>query len=343
MKYAILYHPGHNRVYFQESRRYSAHELTIVGEGLYSAPETIQAENLGGIPYLTFQTDAPLTQAERIRIGGLSFFYALFEVVGDALRPVPIPNFYYADPGISSMLKYTGKTNELFTRLMINLALAACAPGAAGRIALLDPLAGKGTTLFEGFARGYDVAGIEVSEKAVGEAAAFFKRYLATERFKHTSAQEKVSGPKGSFTARRHMLTIGRDKGELKSAPRTFEILAASSAHADKLFKKGRFHLLVADLPYGVQHGNVSGPVRTSRTRSPEALLEECLPSWHTVLKKGGAIALSWNTFLLSREKMAEILARCGFYVLTGADYEGFEHRVDQSIRRDLIVARKDG
>ena len=48
---------------------------------------------------------------------------------------------------------------------------------------------------------------------------------------------------------------------------------------------------------------------------------------------------LAWNTFGLTREDLAAKLTDAGLVVQAGGAWESFAHRVDSSIRRDLIVA----
>ena len=46
---------------------------------------------------------------------------ALFERDGDALRPVELPRRDRFDDDLLTILKYPGKTNELFTKLLLNV------------------------------------------------------------------------------------------------------------------------------------------------------------------------------------------------------------------------------
>ena len=66
-------------------------------------------------------------------------------------------------PDLVMTRRYKGKTNELFTQFMCNLARYssdfAVEPWASLR--LFDPLAGGGTTLFTALVLGADVAGVE--------------------------------------------------------------------------------------------------------------------------------------------------------------------------------------
>jgi len=52
-------------------------------------------------------------------------------------------------------------------------------------------------------------------------------------------------------------------------------------------------------------------------------------------------LALAWNKNVLPRSGIESLLSQNGLVVLDGPQYLGFEHRVDQSIVRDIIVARK--
>ena len=347
--YAILGNPGHNRIYFQESKGFMVNELAVVGRALSTPVEAVEPKEIAGIFYLTFSTSSPLAQRDVALLSRLSFFYALFEVgkTGELpcfLVPVEKVPLYWED-SIGSILKYTGKTNETFTKMMICMAGALSDFDPLERLFLLDPIAGKGTTLFEGVCLGYDTAGIEIGDKVTGEAYHFFKRYLETEKLKHTAKTQRVSGPGKSFTAVRYTFEFARSKEEYReeAGRRQLELVAGNSQYAASLFRKNSFHLLVGDLPYGVQHGNVTGEKQSSLTRSPSQLLRACLPGWHTVLKKGGVLALAWNLFVFPREEMIRLLADFGFSPFTGGVFDGFAHRVDQAIQRDVILAKKEG
>jgi hypothetical protein len=83
--------------------------------------------------------------------------------------------------------------------------------------------------------------------------------------------------------------------------------------------------------------------VKDSRalTRRPTELLEAAIPVWVELLRPGGAIGLSWNTYMTDRAELAAFLQDVGLNVMDSAPFRDFEHRVDQAINRDLIVARK--
>ena len=70
------------------------------------------------------------------------------------------------------------------------------------------------------------------------------------------------------------------------------------------------FDAVVADLPYGVQHA--SRATRDARTRRPEDLLDNALPGWIGAMKPGAAMGLSWNTKVLKRDELVDVLTRHG-------------------------------
>ena len=339
-KYALLLNPGHNRVYYKSSQQLSAVELSIVAQALESRPLEIRSEQLCGVYYLTFTTEVPLSQKDLAKLSRLSFAFALYQVEGELLRPLELPCLDLTAVSISSQLKYIGKTNELFTRMMINVAAASYAGPEPERIALLDPIAGKGTTLFEGLDMGFDCYGIEISDKSAAEGYHYLKKYLEIQRLKHTTDLQKQSGPNKSFTAKRYGVELAKTKEDFKAhRQQHWEIVSGNSMYADRFYQKNKFHVLVGDLPYGVQHGNVSGDKQLSR--SPRELIETCLPAWRNVLKPGGVLTLAWNTYVFPKEQFAELLTQGGFEVLREGPYDQFAHWVDNAIMRDVIVARK--
>ena len=105
------------------------------------------------------------------------------------------------------------------------------------------------------------------------------------------------------------------------------------------MYRTGSFDVVVADAPYGVQHGSVTGPRTPSR--SPRELLADAIPVWAGVLRRGGALGLSWNTRVLPREDLVTMLVDAGLEPLDGTPFLGLAHRVDQAIERDVVVARR--
>jgi hypothetical protein len=322
----------------------SMSELAVASQKMSVAPCDIALKRIAGIDYLSFAAEAELPINDIEILSGLSFTFALFELVAiggaDCLRPVDKIVSRHLDEGLSSILKYTGKTNEIFTRMMLNVAYYS--QDKTGGIRLLDPVAGKGTTLYEGLIKGFDAYGVEIGDKIVAEAYQFMKKYLETEKYKHESEKIRVSGPNKSFVSTKYVIDFAKTKEAFKEKDKThFEMIAGNSARADFYYKKNFFDIIAGDLPYGVQHGSVTSQKQSSLTRNPAELLESCMPAWVSVLRPGGVIALAWNTYVLSRENIERIFERNGLSVKNDAAYLGFSHRVDQSIIRDVIVAIK--
>ena len=343
-KYAILANPGHNRIYFEQSAKLSLAELEISLSNTKLLCENIKSESIAGIPYITFTGKEALAEKELEVISHLSFVYAVFAVReiegGTYLMPVALPESGGLEAGVGSMLKYQGKTNELFTRMMINVAVNSAACIKDKRPRLLDPVAGKGTTLLEGAAMGFDVSGVEISEKSVHEFQIFFKKYLENGKYKHLAKKEKISGHNPNFKSLIYNFEYAKTKEEFKAESLFLSLVAGDSKNTNKFFRKNSFDVIVGDLPYGIAHGNVTD--RGAASRNPKELLTDCLPAWREVLKTGGCAAISWNKFLLSQKDMSEIFAEYKFKVLADAPYNRFEHRVDQAIKRDVMVAVKE-
>ena len=342
-QYVLLLNPGHNRVYYKSSQQLSEAEFSIVAKSMDCHPNQIKGEKIAGVFYLTFVADKELSAMDLVRIAKLSFVFALYEKVENYLRPIEIPNVNLTGISISSLLKYTGKTNELFTRMMINVAASSIAIKNPGRLRLLDPIAGKGTTLFEGLTMGYDCYGIEIGEKAATESYNYLKKYLEIEKIRHKTAKQRQSGPNKSYTAIHYIVDLAKDKEDFKNhQEQHFEMVNGDSIFADQFFRKNSFHILAGDLPYGVQHGNVTGGKQSnSFTRNPKELVKNCLPSWKNVLKPGGVLVLAWNTNVLPKKELATVLEEAGLTVLSEDSYNQFSHRVDGAIMRDILIARK--
>jgi tRNA G10 N-methylase Trm11 len=169
---------------------------------------------------------------------------------------------------------------------------------------------------------------------------------LKNNRVKHQAEIAPVRREKAVLGRRLHV-TLGASK-ELYKSGETMEITVvnADALGAGRFFRPGSFDLIVTDAPYGVQHGSRAKGARPGQngprlSRSPVELLAAAVPEWARLLRRGGAIGISWNTFVGRREELAEILTSSGLEVQDSEAYLGFRHRVDQAISRDLIVARK--
>lgn len=347
MKYLILQNPGHNRVYYNVADKLALAELKLASKKLSVDCINIDIAEIKNIRYLSLETESILNDDDIQILSRLSFVFALFildEKDGhECLVPIAQHEHQYLDNKISSLLKYPGKTNELFTKMMINVALLASDFNYSDSIKMLDPVAGKGTTLFEAGVYGFDAYGIELEPKSVHETLIFFKKYLQTERIKHQASKNQIYGPNKHEAIMMDKFEFANNKEDFKNPDlvKTLGIVNGNSTNAFKYFKKPMFNLIVGDLPYGIAHGNVKDKKSASKTRNPSDLLDECLPEWSKVLKKGGVIVMAWNSFIVGRNRLSDTFKTHGLEVLSEAPFNEFEHMVDRSIKRDIIVAKK--
>ncbi len=345
--YLVLQDPGHNRVYYDQSQKMALAELQLACSTFYDQCGNLNIEEVAGIRYLCFEKKNPISATEKSTLSQLSFSFALFQKIthNGKLSLVPIEKNFIpkVDHKISSVLKYPGKTNELFTRMMINVARLSSTHFSETNVKLFDPVAGRGTTLYEGMIYGFDVAGMELQSKSVQESCLFIKKFFEKERYKHRFDKRKIYGKNNTNPATLCEFHYAKDKIQFKSieSTRKIKIIEGNSSLASQYYKKNTFHFIVGDLPYGVAHGNFSKGIQLEKRRNPYDFLDTSLAHWLDVLKPGGTMVLAWNTFVLSREKMVKLVQNNGFKVLSDSPYDEFEHLVDSSIKRDIIVALK--
>lgn len=342
-RYALLPYPSANRVYAGSALRLGCRELEVFGaSALHEQPGDVTVTEIGGVPYLTFECDAALTSEDLLQLANVSCRYALFERDGDALHPVALHPRDRFGSDLLTVQRYQGKTNEQFTKLLTNLtALATDSPEvlARGSLRLLDPMCGRGTTLNQALAYGWDAWGVEVGKRDVEEYAKFLKTWLRGNRLKHTAELRPVRRNK-RVLGNRFEATLAATKDEYKAG----ETITVGAVHADTVragdfFEPGSFDVVVTDAPYGVQHGSSSG--HGTPSRNPLALLSEALPVWTSLLRSGGAVGISWNTHVASRKELTDLLATHGLTVADSPAHRDLSHRVDAAITRDLVVARK--
>jgi SAM-dependent methyltransferase len=339
-RYALLLAPSANRVYADQAARLALAELDAFTPAL-SGPLTGPGETtLGGVPYLTF--DGSLTARDIAYLSNLSAAYALFERTGDdLLRPLALSPLARYDSDLITIPKYAGKTNEQFTKLVLNLTVLASASAGRmldGGLTVLDPLCGRGTTLNQALMYGYDGVGVEIDGKDVEAYKLFLQTWLKRKRLKHT-AELVPMRRQGRRAARRLEVTLAPSKDDHKAgAVQKVVVLHADTTQLDGLLRAGAADVLVTDLPYGVAHGSYDDGGGISRR--PLDLLERAVPQWLPLLRPGGAVGLSWNLKVARRELAEDILLANGLEIVA---HRPLAHRVDQGIERDVVVARKPG
>jgi SAM-dependent methyltransferase len=334
LRYALLISPSTNRVYAQSAPALAAAELQVVSEQVLDGALTnIESQTIGSVDYVTFSGPA-LSELQLGWLSNLAATFALFRLDDDArLFPLTLQRWDQVDSDLISIQKYAGKTNEAFTKLLLNVTLAASAFARERRsLAVLDPLCGRGTTLNQALMYGFQATGVEVDRKDFEAYTLFIQRWVKDKRLKHSAVVGHVKGhPK-----------LDLELGVTKERYKAGELLRVNYVNADtrtiaEVFQPRSFDLIVTDAPYGVQHGAQSGD---ATSRKPLELLTTAIPVWRAALRPGGAMGIAWNNLVAPREKLAQLLTDNGLVVCDTVAHRRFEHRVDNSIQRDLIVAR---
>lgn len=298
---------------------------------------SVTACTVGGIPFLRFEADA-LTDAQIAAISMHSAALLLCQQEGELLRPIERVSHDYLPADLAEVLKYKGKTSAVFTRMMLNCALSASDFFTADTpLTVLDPMCGRGTTCFVALQQGMHAIGVDVDNRDLKECADYFERYLQYHRMKHRLDQNSRTVRQRAIPAAVYTIADTREHFRADDT-RTLSLFLADTALTGELCKKSPAHLLVADLPYGVQHAPYGG----GRAEPFTHVLRRALPQWHAALRRGGAAAISFNTMTLKKADLIDLLAQAGFTPLTEPPFDDFEHYVEQAVNRDFVVARRN-
>ncbi|MEO3743478.1 SAM-dependent methyltransferase [Plantactinospora sp. B5E13] len=339
--YTLLILPSSNRVYADASVALTRAELAVFNRAVLGGRLSEPAETIiGGVRYVTFTADG-LTDRDVAFLANLSSIYTLFEVVDGLLRPVELHRLDRFDDDLVTIPKYPGKTNEQFTKLLLNVTLLSSdlAPEMLDRrFRVLDPLCGRGTTLNQALMYGFDAAGVDRDQQDFEAYATYIQTWLKRKRLKHRAESGPVRRER-KVVGRRLQVSLAADKEAYRAGDtQRLDVVNADTTRSLEFFRPGSQDLLVADAPYGVQHGSRSGD---RLVRSPLELLAAAAPVWADLLRPGGALGVAWNTNVARREEAVAVLADAGLEVMTADPYLDFVHRVDQAIVRDIVVARK--
>ncbi len=310
----------------------------LLASPLGSAIQEVVPVTFAGQGYLLATLNEGMTERAMMpilsRLGALSEVYQYFERLGDVqgplLRPLEPQFAPFVPLEMAEARRYKGKTNEVFSRVLLNLALfaGAYAEEFSGRLRILDPLAGGGTTLFLALAAGYDAFGIDIGRQDIETTALFIRQYLHSERIPFKELDER-----GRRAGRRFQFEIGA-----KKATRLLVLAHGDTTqahlHMQEVPGGPHMHAVVGDLPYGIQHfGEIA------------SLLQKALPVWEQLLLPGGTLALAWNATRIERANMLELLERyTSLEVRAEPPYIQLAHAVDRVIKqRDVLVAVKPG
>lgn len=364
----LLRAPSANRVYAQAAGALSRAEAHwVLGAHLGTAPE-LRDRTVGGMEALevrmpdeaTGAADGPSGDTLGALLGSLSSTLGVLDVVTEAegagapgglgsaaapgegsttplLRPRDLPEILHHPSDLETILRYPGKTNEQFTALLINLAAALSTRRSGlfdGSLSLLDPMCGRGTTLNRALRLGLSPIGAEIDRKDVETYRAFLGTWLRDHRYKHTLDSTRLT-VRGQQLGSRLEVELTPDKQTLRSGGgQHLTVLGCDTTRLAELLPARSLDALVADLPYGVQHGGHAGG---EWQRSPLDLLRAAAPGWRRLLRDGAGLALAVNRRTLDHAEASEVLAESGLRVLSADG--AFRHRVDQSIDRDVLLA----
>ncbi|MBQ8110375.1 MAG: hypothetical protein IJ124_09485 [Clostridia bacterium] len=342
MRYRMLLWPHANARYQSETVKLAEAELRLMLDRL--APEAvISANDAADMPSLAIDFPAACDAAVIDALRKHSLLYALFEEREGLLRPVAGRWPARVGSDLPAILKYKGKTNEMFLQLLINVALYSGGfySREDERLSLLDPMCGRATGLFVAANRGWDAVGADVDKSDLKEAERFFKRYLEYHRFKHTVSQQSrtLEGGRGAALCRFEYAADARAAKEGRS--NALSLVHLDAAKASEALGRDVFHIIACDLPYGVRHDAQLAQGANRRGNWLETLLRAALADWRRALKPGGTVALSFNAQNYSLARLRGLMAESGFEVMQGGAYESFSHWVEQAITRDIAVCRK--
>ncbi|GAB3298965.1 SAM-dependent methyltransferase [Epidermidibacterium keratini] len=337
-EYAVLVAPSASRTYAADAARLAAAELRWLARGVLDDSVDAEVVTLAGVEYVALSAaSAELASV----VAASSSAWALFAREGALLRPVELPRRQAFPDDVVTIPKYTGKTNDQFTHLLLGLTVAASARPellVRGRGRVLDPVCGRGTTLSTALMLGHDAVGIDVDRRDIETYAGFLATWAKTHRLPHTHRFAPLRRNK-RVVAQELDFAVYADRQAQKAGDGVrVQAFVADTADAADLLKPGSVDVIVGDLPYGVHHGSHRG---RDLDRRPLELVREALPAWLTVLRAGGAIGLSFNAKTLRAADLAAVLREAGLHVAEGC--EEFGHRVDASIHRELLVAVRSG
>ena len=335
MKLALKITPQRSTQYANMAEVLAAPELLASPVG--PAIQEIAPVTLAGQSYLLVTLDDLLSSSTVMpilsRLGATSEVYQYFEKLGEVegplLRPIEPQFTPFVPLEMAEVRRYKGKTNEVFTQVLLNMALFAGAYAGrfTERLRILDPLAGGGTTLFLGLAAGYDAFGIELERQDVETTAVFIRQYLHSEHIPYKELDER-----GRRAGRRYQFEIGQ-KGATRLLVLAHGDACQANLHMREVPGGPRMHAVVGDLPYGIQHfGEIAG------------ILRKALPVWESMILPGGTLALAWNATRVERANMVEVVEQhTHLKVRNDPPYTQLVHTVDRVIkRRDILVPVKE-
>jgi hypothetical protein len=319
----------------QRSTQYSALASALAPAEVRLSPigatiTSLEPVTLGGQGYLKAGLSAPVDDAALRELGALamtSAYFDFFERIGEEAGPLLRPRETGFVPALPLELmtarRYKGKTSESFTHFMLNVARFSSAfAGTPWReLRVFDPLMGGGTTLLAALVLGASAMGVEQGKEDVESTATFIAQFCREQRIPFDEKEERMKkyGRRWNFSLGSAGQHCAFARGDTLQSPELMHTLK-------------RPHLIVTDLPYGIQHRGALAD-----------LLREALPVWAGMLQAGGALVMSWDSTRFEREEMIALASSASsMRALTDSPYDQMQHRVDRVIKqRDVVVLVK--
>lgn len=191
--------PQRNTQYASLARELAPHELRLSPPGRQIS--TVDHLELGGQAYLKFELPAEPAEDQVRELGMLAMtntFFRYYDSLGDQagpfLRPIELNFRPHFPPELAMTRRYKGKTNEMFTHFLCNIARFSSqfSQRTWETLRVFDPLAGGGTTLLTALILGADVAGVEKKAKDVQSTAAFLKQYMRQQGIPYQVKEERL-------------------------------------------------------------------------------------------------------------------------------------------------------
>jgi len=336
----MLLWPHANARYQNETLKLADAELRLMldktlPEARISLPEGLD------MPCLAIDASEALPDDALAAIRRHSLLYGLFEALPEGtLRPVAGRAPALVGQDLPAILKYKGKTNEMFLQMVINVALySGCFWQDRHQVLdMLDPMCGRGTALFIAANRRWNATGTDIDHADLKEAEKFLKRYFEYHRFKHSAGRESLT-LRASKPAPVSKFVFSDTPEHFKQKDTAMlRLVNVDACRIREAFGKNAFHMIVCDLPYGVQHSPQGGK---GEKGGLEGLLAKALPGWRESLKMGGTVAVSFNAQNIKLETVRSVMEEAGFEVLSGGAYDSFAHWVEQAVTRDIAVCRR--
>ena len=211
----MLIAPSSNRVYADSAPRMTAAELAVFDSTVLAAKvaDVVPTDDRwGAVPRLPDRRTARAPATSRTcRICRRRTPCSNTSTTVCCARSGCSPLAHF-DDDLLTIQKYAGKTNEQFTKLLLNVTLLAS--NHAGRmldrrLTVLDPLCGRGTTLNQALMYGYDAIGIDTDGKDFDVYSAFIRTWLRAQTAQ--APRRGHAGPQGQ--AHGGPPPVGDDRG----------------------------------------------------------------------------------------------------------------------------------